>query len=175
MLLRTWDPHGPSWTALVVRRGGAVQDALTGVRDMPHDYQRAIPVSTVGLAAGDYDALLVGEDGAVLRRNAFTIAAPGAKPGIEAVGASVRIGEPIRVRWQHAPGDLRDWIGLYRAGETDVSKYLGFIYTEAAFAGEASFLPDTADGPIEPGDYELRLLHDESYVVLAKAGIALRH
>lgn len=175
VLLRTWDPHGPSWTALVVRRGGAVQDALTGVRDMPHDYQRAIPVSTVGLAIGDYDALLVGEDGAVLRRNAFTISVPGAKPEIEAVGASARIGEPIRVRWRHAPGDLRDWIGLYRAGETDVSRYLGFIYTEAAFAGEASFLPDTADGPIEPGDYELRLLHDESYVVLAKTGIALRH
>ena len=85
----------------------------------------------------------------------------------------MRVGEPIRVRWQHAPGDLRDWIGLYRAGETDVSQYLGFIYTEAAFSGEASFVPDASDGPIAPGDYELRLLHDESYVVLARAGVAL--
>ena len=171
--MRTWDPFGPGWTALVVPRGGAPADALTGVRDMPHDWQRMIPLSTIGLSAGDYDALLVGEDGVVLRRSAFTIAVPGAKPEIEAVTASTRIGEPIRVRWRHAPGDLRDWIGLYRAGETDVSQYLGFIYTEAAFSGEASFVPDASDGRIAPGEYELRLLHDESYVVLARTGVAL--
>ncbi len=171
--VRSWDPFGPGWTALVVPRGGAPADAMTGVRDMPHDWQRMIPLSTIGLAAGDYDALLVGEDGVVLRRSAFTIAVPGAKPEIEAVTASTRIGEPIRVRWRHAPGDLRDWIGLYRAGETDVSQYLGFIYTEAAFSGEASFVPDASDGRIAPGEYELRLLHDESYVVLARTGVAL--
>jgi endonuclease/exonuclease/phosphatase family metal-dependent hydrolase len=173
VLVRTWDPHGPAWTALVVRRGGEPRDALTGVRDMPHDYQRTIPLSTAGLPAGDYDALLVGEDGGVLRRSAFTIAAPGARPEVEAVSAATRIGEAIRVRWRNAPGDLRDWIGLYRAGETDVSRYLGFVYTEAAFAGEASVATDGSDGSIVPGDYELRLLHDESYVVLAKAPITL--
>ena len=147
--LRTWDPSGPGWTALVAPRGGGVADATTGVRDMPHDWQRMIPVSTVGLAPGDYDALLVGEDGAVLRRCAFS----------------------IRMRWRHAPGELRDWIGLYRAGETDVSRYLGFVYTEAAFSGEAQLLPDAAAVP--PGDYELRLLHDESYVELAKAAVTI--
>jgi endonuclease/exonuclease/phosphatase family metal-dependent hydrolase len=173
VLVRTWDPRGPAWTALVVRRGGTPQDALTGVRDMPHDWQRSIPLSTVGLESGDYDALLVGEDGAVLGRCGFTIAVAGARPEVEAVSAATRIGEPIRVRWRGAPGDLRDWVGLYRAGETDVSRYLGFIYTEAAFAGEAAIVPDTADGRIQPGDYEIRLLHDESYVVLATAAIAL--
>jgi endonuclease/exonuclease/phosphatase family metal-dependent hydrolase len=171
--VRSWDPFGPGWTALVVPRGGAPADALTGVRDMPHDWQRMIPLSTIGLSAGEYDALLVGEDGTVLRRSAFTIAVPGAKPEIEAVTDSTRIGEPIRVRWRHAPGDLRDWIGLYRAGETDVSQYLGFVYTEAAFSGEASFVPDVSGGRIAPGEYELRLLHDESYVVLARTGVAL--
>jgi endonuclease/exonuclease/phosphatase family metal-dependent hydrolase len=171
--VRSWDPFGPGWTALVVPRGGAPSDALTGVRDMPHDWQRMIPLSTIGLSAGDYDALLVGEDGAVLRRSAFTIAVPGAKPEIEAVTAATRTGEPIRVRWRHAPGDLRDWIGLYRAGETDVSQYLGFIYTEAAFSGEASFVPGASDGRIAPGEYELRLLHDESYVVLARTWVAI--
>jgi endonuclease/exonuclease/phosphatase family metal-dependent hydrolase len=160
--VRAWDPSGPGWTALVVARGGVPEDALTGVRDMPHDWQRMIPLSTIGLAAGDYDALLVGEDGSVLRRSAFTIAVPGAQPLIEARSASTRIGEPIHVRWRHAPGALRDWIGLYRAGETDVSQYLDFIYTDAAFSGEASFIPDVSDERIRPGDYELRLLHDES-------------
>jgi endonuclease/exonuclease/phosphatase family metal-dependent hydrolase len=172
--LRAWDPHGPGWTALVVRRGGAPRDALTGVRDMPHDWQSMIPVSTIGLAPGDYDALLVGEDGAVLRRCAFSIDESGAEPAIEVPEPSVARGEPIRVRWRHAPGDLRDWIGLYRAGDADVSRYLAFVYTEAAFAGEASLVPAAADGALPAGEYELRLMHDESYVVLAKAPVTIR-
>jgi endonuclease/exonuclease/phosphatase family metal-dependent hydrolase len=173
--VRTWDPHGPGWTALVVRRGGAPGDALTGVRDMPHDWQRMIPLSTLGLAPGDYDVLLVGEDGVVLKRSAFSIAAAGAIPAVEAIEPRVARGAPIRVRWRDAPGDLRDWIGLYRAGDGDVSRYLGFVYTEAALAGEASIVPAAADGMALPaGDYELRLMHDESYVVLAKAPVAIR-
>jgi endonuclease/exonuclease/phosphatase family metal-dependent hydrolase len=171
VLLRSWDPSGPSWTALIVPRGGSAADAITGVRDMPHDWQRMIPVSTLGLGPGDYDALLIGEDGAVLRRCAFTVAAPGARPELEPASVTVERGAPIRVRWRHAPGALRDWIGLYRAGEADVSRYLGFIYTEAAFAGEAELLPDPDATP--PGEYELRLLHDESYVVLGKAPVTI--
>ena len=174
VLVRTWDPHGPAWTALIVRRGGSPQNALTGVRDMPHDYQRTIPISTLGLPPGDYDALLVGEDGAVLRRNAFAIALQGAKPEVEAVSALVRPGSPIRARWRNAPGDLRDWIGLYKAGEVDVSQYLGFVYTEATFAGEAIVVPDEQHQPLPPGDYELRLLADESYVTLARARFSVR-
>jgi hypothetical protein len=157
----------------VVRRGAGPEHALTGVRDMPHDWQRMIPVSTLGLAPGDYDTLLVGEDRAVLKRSAFTIATPGARPEIEAITAALRPGEPVGVRWRHAPGALRDWIGVYRGGETDISKYLGFTYTEAAFAGEASFQPGPGGEPLPPGEYELRLLHDESYVVLAGAAFRI--
>jgi endonuclease/exonuclease/phosphatase family metal-dependent hydrolase len=172
VLVRTWDPAGPGWTAVLVPRGGGAGDALTGVRDMPHDYQRSIPLATTGFAPGDYDALLLAEDGSELQRAAFTVAVPGARPTIEAVSQVLRRGAPIRARWQHAPGALRDWIGLYRAGETDLTQYLGFVYTEAAFAGEAVVVP-TANGDLPPGDYELRLMHDESYVVLASARLQL--
>ena len=173
VLLRTWDPGGDTWTALITRRGADVKQALTGVRDMPHDYQRSIPLSTLGFAPGDYDAVLVGEDGTVLKRNAFTIVAAGARPEITAIDGRVRVGAPIRVRWRNAPGDLRDWVGLYKAGETDVSQYLGFVYTEALFAGEAVVVPDDEHKLLAPGDYELRLLHDESYVVLASTRITI--
>ena len=171
VLLRTWDPSGPAWTVLIVRRGSSPLDALTGVRDMPHDYQRTIPLSTLGLEPGDYDALLVGEDGKVLKRNGFTIAARDARPEVEAIDATVRPGGPIRVRWRGAPGDLRDWVGLYKSGETDASNYLGFVYTEAAFAGEAKLVPEPGNPRFGAGDYELRLLQDESYVVLAKSQV----
>jgi endonuclease/exonuclease/phosphatase family metal-dependent hydrolase len=169
VLVRTWDSAGPSWTALIVRRGGTPADALTGVRDMQHDWQRMIPVSMAGFPPGDYDALLVGEDGSVLRRSAFTVAKSGARPKVEAITTTVKQGEPVQVRWRDTPGDLRDWIGVYRAGETDISSYLGFVYTEAAFGGEAVFMPGPGGEPLAPGEYELRLMHDESYVVLATA------
>jgi len=171
--VRTWDPEGPSWTALIVRRGGTPADALTGVRDMPHDWQRMIPVSMVGFSPGDYDALLVGDDGSVLRRSAFTVVKSGAVPELEVITATVKQGQPVRVRWRDTPGDLRDWIGVYRAGETDISSYLGFAYTEAAFTGEAAFMPGPGGEPLAPGEYEVRLMHDESYVVLAKARFTL--
>jgi hypothetical protein len=86
---------------------------------------------------------------------------------LDAVETTLGPGAPIRVRWRNAPGALRDWIGIYKADETDVTRYLGFVYTEALFAGEAIVEPDDASRPLTPGDYELRLLHDETYVVLA--------
>ena len=83
----------------------------------------------------------------------------------------MRPGGPIRVRWRGAPGDLRDWVGLYKSGEIDASNYLGFVYTEAAFAGEAKLVPESGNSRFDAGDYELRLLQDESYVVLAKSQV----
>jgi endonuclease/exonuclease/phosphatase family metal-dependent hydrolase len=171
VMLRTWDPRGPAWTALIAPRGGSPREARTGVRDLPQDWQRAIPLSTVGLEPGDDDALLVDEDGSVLRRCAFSVATPGARPALEAPDPRVTAGSPIRARWRNAPGALRDWVGLYRAGETDASQYLAFAYTEAAFDGELSLLPEPGTAPPAPGRYELRLLHDESYVVLAVAPV----
>ena len=168
-LLRTYDPIGEDWTALIVRRGARPAEALTGVRAMPHSYQRSVPLSTHSLAPGDYDALLVGDDNEVLKRNAFTVAPKDARPGVSPAETTVRAGSPVKVRWQNAPGDLRDWIGLYAAGEIDVTNYLGFVYTEALFAGEAVVVPNDDGRPLPPGDYELRLLHDETYVVLASA------
>jgi len=135
--------------------------------------QRSIPLSTLGFAPGDYDAVLIGEDGSVLKRSAFTIIAADARPEVTAIANRVSAGAPIRARWRNAPGDLRDWVGLYKAGETDVSQYLGFVYTEAQFAAEAIVVPNEEHQVLAPGDYELRLLHDESYVVLASTRITI--
>jgi endonuclease/exonuclease/phosphatase family metal-dependent hydrolase len=173
ILVRTYDPGGDDWTAYVVRRGAGRAEVLAGVKEMPHSYQRTVPLSTLGLAPGDYDALLIGDDGQVLKGNAFTVSARDARPEITPVESVLAPGGPIRVRWRNAPGDLRDWIGLYAAGERDVTRYLGFVYTEAQFAGEAVVAPDIAARTLPPGNYELRLLHDETYVVLASARFAV--
>lgn len=169
ILVRTWDPLGKTWTVQVTPRGGKPGDALASVAEMPHDYQRAIPLSTLGFPAGDYDAVLINEDGEVLKRNGFTVAARGALPQISAVESTVRSGAPVAVRWRGAPGDLRDWVGIYAKNDTDITHYLGFVYTEASFNGEAVIAPESGQPPLAPGEYELRLMHDETYVTLAKA------
>ena len=168
-LMRSYDPIGESWTGLIVRRGATPKEAIIGVKDLPDSYQRAIRLSSHDLVPGDYEALLVSHNGKVLKRNAFTIAAKGREPQVALVASNVRAGSKMRVRWGNSPGALRDWIGIYAAGETDVMRYLGFVYTEAMFDGEATLEPDAAHRPLLPGDYDLRLMHDETFVVLADA------
>ncbi len=118
--------------------------------------------------------LLVGEDGSLLRRSAFSIATPGARPGSRGDHGDREAG---RARSGCAgatrPATCATGSACTARGETDVSRYLGFVYTEAAFAGEASFPPGPGGEPLPPGEYELRLMHDESYVVLAKASFTL--
>jgi hypothetical protein len=157
-LLRTYDPTGDRWSAAIVRRGGA----------------RTILLGTQDLAPGNYDALLIGHDRKVLKRHAFTVAAANSKPGITLLERSVKPGAPIRFRWHDTPGDLRDWIGIYSAGDSDAMRYLGFVYTEAMFDGEGSIQPDVEHSSLAPGEYELRLMHDETYVTLSKARFTVR-
>ena len=151
--VRTWDPvRSGAGRRSSSRRGGAPQDALTGVRDMPHDWQRMIPLSTIGLDARRLRRAPRRRGrrrAAALRasRSRCRARGPRSRPSLLRRGSASR----SACAGAHAPGDLRDWIGLYRAGETDVSQYLGFIYTEAAFAGEAASFPTPPTDRIAAG------------------------
>ena len=83
--------------------------------------------------------------------------------------AVIRPGEPIAVTWRNAPGLRFDWIGIYRRGETNVYNYLGYVTTGALHDGQLAIDKEALPEPLPPGDYELRLLQDDSYVVLADA------
>ena len=45
-------------------------------------------------------------------------------------------------------------------------QYLAFIYTYAAPAGETVFDEAAIGGPLEGGDYEIRLMRDDAYMML---------
>ena len=84
------------------------------------------------------------------------------------VAPAVTAGRPIRVSWRNAPALRRDWIGIYRAGDTDLyNAYLAFAYTGATVAGRTSFAGDARTYP--PGRYVARLMRDDGYGVLAEA------
>ncbi len=164
-LVRAHDPAG-KWSMIVARRGDTAP--ITGLRDTVAAHRGAVRLSTFGVDPGDYDAILIGKDNKPEARAAFTIVARNAVPSL-ASDATVRAGQPLRVRWRDAPGAARDWIGIYAAGDPDLAAYRAFIYTEASVNGEGAI--DTAGLP--PGDYEARLLLDEGYEVLAAARFAV--
>ena len=69
--------------------------------------------------------------------------------------------------WKSAPGNRRDWLGIYKAGDPDQQNYVAFVYTDAAIEGTATFDDSVIGGPLEAGDYEMRLMQDDAYLVLA--------
>jgi hypothetical protein len=71
-------------------------------------------------------------------------------------------GGAITVAWG-APGghSARDWVGLYRVGDS-VTSYLAWQYTGEGESGEMTFT-----APVEAGQYEFRYFTDDTYSVVA--------
>jgi endonuclease/exonuclease/phosphatase family metal-dependent hydrolase len=131
------------------------------------DRNSLVYFGTAQLAPGAYDAVLVGADGVELARAPFWMLAPGAMPEVDVDNTAYADHEAIAVTWKNAPGHRRDWLGIYKAGDPDQLNYLAFAYTGAAIEGTATFDEDTIGGPLEAGDYEVRLMRDDAYMTLA--------
>jgi len=87
-------------------------------------------------------------------------------------GAALRVatrlaapGETIGVRFDGAPGNARDWVGLYREGAVD-RQFVNYQYTQGLRSGDLSF-----ELPSEPGRYEFRLFENDGYGRLAVSGV----
>ena len=104
-----------------------------------------ILLSTIGLAPGAYDAVLMSVDGAELARSRFQIGPKDGRPGIEVISERVISGDDIALQFHGAPGFKLDWVGFCQGHGT-----LDF---------PAAALYDT----LIPGDF------DDHYRVLAVA------
>jgi hypothetical protein len=156
----------------------------TGARN-PTD--GSLVFATDGLAPGSYDALLLDARGSVLSRSPFWLYAVGTEPSVETSKAVYASGEPIVVSWKAAPGMRWDWLGIFAPGEGDANpndstcnattcgngRYLLYEYTRTAIEGTTRFGPDSLVGsstwPLQPGNYEIRLLLDDGYRSLASS------
>lgn len=167
-LLRVHLPGAETFSAMLTPRDRGPDAAVTGMVDEQTSYRIAVKLSTAGLSAGTYDALLVAPDGQVARRTRLRIARPGSVPEIAAAVTRLKQGEPVHVKWSNAPGNRHDWIGVFKAGEPSVMNYLSFHYVDARHDGEMDIRLGEAGEPLEPGRYELRLMNDDSYVILAR-------
>ena len=135
------------------------------------------PARSVGLAVfatgrlrpGDYEAVLLDSAGPPLARTRFTLLGRDAVPEVEVRRRASQGTEPIDVRWRNAPGNRWDWVGVYRAGETVPGNHLIWKHTGATISGSARLEPDDFPAPLAPGRYEVRLMEDDGYDLLASA------
>jgi endonuclease/exonuclease/phosphatase family metal-dependent hydrolase len=175
--------HGPGTRVVLVPAGqgpgAAVASRTTGG---PADV--TLTFATDGLAPGAHEALLLDARGSVLSRSPFWLYAAGTPPSVRTSKAVYEVGEPIRVRWRAAPGYRFDWLGVFSpgrgpaqnaedcdAGTCGNGHYLLYHYTETLIQGSAPIGPSSFPGyrtwPLKVGTYEIRLLMDDGYRLLA--------
>jgi endonuclease/exonuclease/phosphatase family metal-dependent hydrolase len=127
-----------------------------------------LPLSTEGWKPGSYDAILLGDSGQELARAPFWVQEPGGTPEIGTAKPVYKAGEPIKVEWNLAPGNRWDWIGIYkRGGNPHVAYYKSWSYTQSSVAGSFTFTDEKHGFPLDPGQYSVYLLQDDSYNKLA--------
>ncbi len=175
--------HGPGARVVLVPAGHGPSAALAS-RSTGGTDEADLSFSTGGLAPGALDALLLDAAGTVLSRSPFWLYAAGTRPSLRTMKAVYAVGEPIRVRWRAAPGYRWDWMGVFapgrgpaqnaedcNAGTCGNGHYLIYRYTETLIQGSALIGPASFDGyrswPLKVGTYEIRLLMDDGYRLLA--------
>jgi len=78
------------------------------------------------LKAGAYDAVLLDANGKELARAPFWMEEPGAVPTVGVDHPNYADNEAIVASWKNAPGNRRDWLGIYKAGDPDQMNYVAF-------------------------------------------------
>lgn len=130
-------------------------------------------LGTAGLDPGRYRVAMTAADGSVLADAPLWIQAADAQPEIETTAPVYAPGDPIDVRWRDGPGNKLDWIGVFDAADPSRYDYLGFVYAGAR--PEGSLTLTRADiGKLDPGRYEVALMLDDGYSVIAADGFEVR-
>ncbi|MDX2140351.1 MAG: endonuclease/exonuclease/phosphatase family protein [Chloroflexota bacterium] len=167
IVVRYHAPNGEATDRIViVSAGGTVaEDSLMSLPPMEADFFGAVTFGSATLTAGEYAAVLVDGAGEELSRSQFWVLAPDAVPTIRTTQPMFTADEAIEVEWENAPDNRYDWVGIYSAGESDLYNYQAFLYTEQRSSGSLTF----EDHGLPAGEYEVRLMRDDWYVVLASA------
>ena len=174
--------HGPGSRVVLVPAGQGPGVALASRSVSGSDVTVTFP--TTGLPPGALQALLLNAADGVLSRSPFWLYPAGTQPSLRTSKAVYEVGEPIRVRWRAAPGYMFDWMGVFapgrgpaqnaedcNAGVCGNGHYLLYHYTDSEIQGSASIGPTSFAGyrtwPLKVGNYEIRLLMDDGYRLLA--------
>ena len=145
----------------------------------------SVVFSTAGLAPRAYEAVLLDTRRGVVSRSPFWLYAPGAPITVATDKTVYAPGEPIGVSWTNAPGMRWDWLGVFspaasdtnpndptcEAGSCGNTHYMLYEYTHNTIEGTTFFTASSPVGyaswPLPPGIYEIRMLLDDGFRLLA--------
>ncbi len=170
-LLRIASPDGGKYSATIVKRGQP--SAITGISDVAPDDRPTIRLSTIGLAQGDYDAVMTDAKGQELARTRFAIVPHDGHATMQ-VTSPVTPTSNVNLHFTGAPGFKLDWVGIYKKDDPSVYNYLGFAYIGARINGDLTFPASVLYAPLTAGDYEARLMFDDHYEVMAIAPFTVK-
>ncbi len=176
-LVRFQTPDFADWSVVVVpHRGNPSKDVVVAANGPDVISTRpSIKFGSHGISPGKYDAVLLDASGKELARSMFYILARDATPELRTEKPSYKQREEIKVFWRNAPGMKNDWIGLYRANDPDLYRgYIAFVYTKATVEGSTLFDKKILVEPLKQGEYELRLMREDSYVMLARTRFTVK-
>jgi endonuclease/exonuclease/phosphatase family metal-dependent hydrolase len=170
-LIRFQTPAFEDWSVFVVSHGAKLgeQTIVSAAGPTVISTRPSIKFGSIGMRAGKYDAILSNAKKEELTRISFFVVPKNATPELKVEKASYKRGEAIKVSWRNTPGMKNDWIGIYRANDPDLfTGYIAFVYTGATVEGAVVLDEKIIGKRLEPGNYELRLMREDSYVMLAK-------
>jgi hypothetical protein len=155
------------WSLFVVPSGGdyTKQTVLSAKGPTVISTRPTMRFGSVFLNPGSYDAVLLNANTKQTTSSAFEVLEKNAAPQVRSDKSIYKTGEPLQVSWKNAPGMKNDWVGIYRKDDPDLfTGYIRFVYTGATVKGSALL-----KAPDQPGQYELRLMREDAYVMLATA------
>src|SRR5262245_35585532 len=104
----------------IVAAGGAPDKPLLSMpTNDGTDRRSVVELGRTLLKPGAYNAVLLNADGKELTRTPFWMEAPGTPPTIRLDQPNYGDTEKIVASWKNAPGNRRDWLGIYKAGDPD--------------------------------------------------------
>jgi hypothetical protein len=171
IVVRYHAPGGEETDRIVIvpAGGSAEEDALMWLPPYEASFFGSVTFGSGHLPPGLYEAVLVGAESEEVSRNQFWLVDPAVFPAVRLDKTSYKAGESITATWENAPANRWDWLGIYSAGDPDLyNGYRGYVYTQASVTGEAAFDSTIlGEAMLPPGEYELRLMLDDIYVILA--------
>lgn len=134
-------------------------------------YREGVVTFAGGLTGvGNWKAYLLLDDGyTVLAETSFTVVDPFIAVLVRTDAQVYAPGQPITVTFSNGYGYAKDWIGIYRAGETpgQVDSVL-WSYVDGTQEGNTGVIDGSvefSDGLMEVGDYVAYFLLNDSYTV----------
>lgn len=176
--VRGHDPAAEGWSVVVVPVGVPATQALRSAHEDITAWRRAARFSSQGMAAGEYDAVLLDSNQHELKRTRFAIIDRRQPPRLAVTEVRTgtgrgAVGTTLRVEWQNAPGHRFDWMGLFRLAPDGSETLVNQAYLQGRTLGTLE-LPIAEGGkPLATGRCEVRLMLDDSPTVLASLPLVL--